>query len=70
MIHLGRLWPYLQKFHLAGKACQGQTLQLIMEIRKITDEIIFMIQTPGVCSVKYYGFVIDRFFNKLACFKK
>ncbi len=28
-------WPYPETLDLAGKACQGQTLELITKIRKL-----------------------------------
>jgi hypothetical protein len=34
MLHLGRLRPHPQTLDYAGKACQGQTLWLIMKRRK------------------------------------
>jgi hypothetical protein len=35
VLHSGKLQPYLQTLDEAGMAYQGQTLQLIMKIRKL-----------------------------------
>jgi hypothetical protein len=35
VLHLGRFQPYPLKLEQTGKACQGQTLQLIAKIRKL-----------------------------------
>ncbi len=37
-VYSGRLWPYPQTIDQAGKACQEQTLQLIMEICELQPQ--------------------------------
>ena len=43
MLHSGKLWPYLQTLDQAGKACQGQTHQLIKRIRKLRTKKFYNI---------------------------
>ncbi len=42
MLHLGRLLSFLQTLDLAGKAYQGQTLELIMNICNLWTEKSFI----------------------------
>ncbi len=48
---LGQAMPYLQILDQAGKACQGQTLQLITEIRKLRPKKFYNIGPSSVLSL-------------------
>ena len=63
VIHLGRLWPYLQAIDEAGKASQGETLELITEIRILRPQYVI----AGACTIKLFTAVIYDFRNKLEC---
>ncbi len=41
--------PYLQMIDKAGKACQGQTLQLIQPLHQRQRKKVFIKSSPGLC---------------------
>ncbi len=53
VLHLGRLWSYLQALCYAWNACQGQTLQLIMKIRKLRTKKFYKI-VPRCDAIKRF----------------
>ncbi len=49
MLHLSSIWPYLQTLDQAGKACQGQNIQLITHIDKVSRKKFYKLG-PGPLS--------------------
>ncbi len=63
VLHLNRLWPYLQALDWAGRACQGETLQFTMKFLKLRNNFFNIGPRPEMLTKDKHFSLLRKFEN-------